>query len=112
MREIVEEEKRTVTLDLAFVELYNVLWKRVYLLGDKLDVERLTAPAGLFTSIVGVRTTHVYLRDALDIGLREGLPIYDSLFIALARSESDLLVTSDKRQSEIGAKYVRVIYVE
>ena len=40
MREIVEKEKRTVTLDSAFVELYNVLWKRMYLLRDKLDVER------------------------------------------------------------------------
>ena len=111
VREILEGEKRTVTLDLAFVELYNVLWKRVYLLRDQLDVERLTASAGLFTSIVEVKTAHAYLRDALDIGLREGLPVYDSLFIALARSEGDLLVTSDKRQYEVGTKYVKVIYV-
>ena len=112
MREIVEKEKRIVTLDLAFVELYNVLWKRTYLQRDELDVERLTASADLFISIVEVRTAYAYLKDALDIGLREGLPVYDSLFIALAKSEGDLLVTSDRRQSEVGAKYVRVIYVE
>ena len=56
MREIVEKEKRIVTLDLAFVELYNVLWKRTYLQRDELDVERLTASADLFISIVEVRT--------------------------------------------------------
>mgnify|MGYP001770675104 CR=1 FL=1 len=84
MREIVEKEKRIVTLNLAFVELYNVLWKRMYLLRDKLDAKRLTASADLFICIVEVRTANTYLKDALDIGLREGLPVYDSLFIALA----------------------------
>ena len=71
MREIIEKEKRIVTLDLAFVEPYNVLWKRMYLQRDKLDVERLTASAGLFISIVEVKTAYTYLKDALDIGLRE-----------------------------------------
>ena len=84
MREIIEKEKRIVTLDLAFVELYNVLWKRMYLQRDELDVERLTASADLFISLVEVKTAYMYLKNALDIGLRKGLPVYDSLFIALA----------------------------
>ena len=79
VREIVEKEKRIVTLDLAFVELYNVLWKRMYLLRDKLNAEKLTASADLFISIVEVKTAYTYLKDALDIGLREDLPVYDSL---------------------------------
>ena len=56
-----------------------------------------------------VKTAYAYLRDALLKGRTPGLRL--SLH-SVSKTEGDLLVTSDKRQSEVGTKYVRVIYVE
>ena len=42
-----------------------------------------------------------YLREALKISLRYGITVYDSLFIAQARSLNVKLITSDRKQVEV-----------
>jgi predicted nucleic acid-binding protein len=62
----------------------------------------------LFINLLEIKNSKNYLNDALRISLKEGLLIYDSLFIALASSLKDELLSSDRKQVNVGIKYVKV----
>ena len=51
------------------------------------------------------------MRRALEISVKEKLPIYDSLYIALAESKGSELVTGDRKQFEVAVKYVKAKYI-
>lgn len=46
------------------------------------------------------------LQRAVEISVREGIPVYDSLYIALAETKGSKLVTADRKQYEVAKKYV------
>ncbi|BCU68009.1 toxin VapC [Sulfolobales archaeon HS-7] len=112
VEERIEKENKIISLDLAIIELYNILWKKVYLLRGKVDLEKLVASIDLFTSVVEIKESGSYVKEALNISVKEGLSLYDSLFIALAKAMNDELLSSDKRQSDVGVKYIKVTYIE
>ncbi|MEJ2776019.1 hypothetical protein WIW90_07315 [Sulfolobaceae archaeon RB850M] len=47
----------------------------------------------------------------MEISVKEKLPIYDTLYIALAERKSGEKVTRDKKQFEIASKYVKAKYL-
>ena len=43
----------------------------------------------------------------MEISLKEKIPIYDSLYIALAEDKGEKLITGDKKQYDVAIKYVK-----
>ena len=90
-----------ITLDLSIKEVANALWKKI-LIGE---INEDLAIKILYDLLKGETIIIVnqdeYLIEAFKIANRNKITIYDSLFIALAKSKDLELVTSDKRQYEI-----------
>jgi predicted nucleic acid-binding protein len=84
--------------DFCKAECVNVLWKQVRFQGMAESVAE-----GLIADLMALPlrhyiVDHIYV-DALKIGLRYQLAIYDSVYIALAKQLAYPLVTIDQRQS-------------
>lgn len=89
-----------ITVDLALKELCNALWKRV--MRKELD-ESLAIK--LMNTILTRRIVRIYpqeplLVETLKLSTNISLPIYDVIYIVLARKLKSELITSDKEQAE------------
>jgi predicted nucleic acid-binding protein len=84
--------------EFCVVECVNVFWKRVRFDGMPPDVARQLI-SGLTALPMTLMQVSSVLSYALDIGLSRQLPIYDSVYIALAESLNCPLITVDQRQS-------------
>jgi predicted nucleic acid-binding protein len=95
------------TVSLAVKEAANAIWKRAILLKDINSgqaTELLRDLNDISRMLIRVETQRQYLVEAMRIALKHRIPIYDSLFIAQAKSKGAALVTSDKRQYAIALK--------
>ncbi|ASJ08500.1 nucleotide-binding protein [Thermococcus siculi] len=104
-------------VDMLTLETTNVIWKymRKYRLITK--EQALGLYEGMMRlvkeEVITVEPSGKYLKDALEIAMKYGLPIYDSLFLAQAKGLGAKLVTSDKRQGEIARKMgLEAVYIE
>jgi len=99
--EEVEEHIREgcVTVDLAVKETANALVKKM--LKNEVDPETAKEILDHIPRIVKVKPQQEHLSKALEIAAKHGLPIYDTIFIALSGSMDASLLTSDERQAEI-----------
>jgi predicted nucleic acid-binding protein len=93
-----------ITLDLSVKEVANALWKKVI-------KEEITE--NLVIKIVSdlikkeailIVNQEEYIIEALRMSIRDKIPIYDSLFIALAKTNKLDLITSDNKQYETAVK--------
>ena len=93
-----------ITLDLSIKEVANALWKKIVIgeMNDDLAIKILYDL--LKSEAIIIVNQDDYLVEALKIANRNKITIYDSLFIALAKSKNLDLVTSDKKQYEITKK--------
>ncbi|MFZ8801340.1 MAG: type II toxin-antitoxin system VapC family toxin [Candidatus Nanopusillus sp.] len=90
-----------ITLDLSIKEVANALWKKV-LKGDlNEDIAIKILSDLLKREAMIIVNQDEYLIEAFKIANRNKITIYDSLFIALAKSKNLGLVTSDIKQYEI-----------
>jgi Predicted nucleic acid-binding protein, contains PIN domain len=99
------------TLDLALVEVSNAIWKKTVLLGMMKYEDStiaLKAVKELLPQLLVVHKSVDYLQRAMEISLKEKLPIYDSLYIALAEDKGEKLITEDEKQYDVAIKYVKV----
>jgi predicted nucleic acid-binding protein len=106
---ITELLKDSETLDLALVEVSNVIWKKVVLTNEITlqDANKaIMIIKEYLPQLLTVNKSVKLLERAIDISIREKLTIYDSLYIALAESKRSKLLTSDKKQYEVARKYV------
>lgn len=71
----------------------------------------LTALYEFLPQLLIINNSLNYIRRAMEISVKEKLPIYDTLYIALAESKSGEKVTRDKKQFEIASKYVKAKYI-
>jgi predicted nucleic acid-binding protein len=99
--------KRPYTLELAVKEVVNAIWKRVTLIKD-INVEKafvlLSDLLELKKRLLVVEPQDWYLSQALEISIKEEIPVYDSLFIAQAVAKQATLATSDRRQCQVAEK--------
>jgi len=99
------------TLDIALAEALNAIWKHAYLVKD-LGVEAAWKAASdlveLFLKLSVVPTATLY-REALKAALATGLTVYDSLYIAAAKSLKKVLYTFDR---EIAKRAGRLVSIE
>jgi len=95
------------TLNLAFYELGNAVWKQVHLHKALTQEEGGEALAAL-TEVYGqMRELHV--EDAssiLNIAVEEGLTYYDASYIHAAIKNDAVLVTDDRKLHTAASKYV------
>lgn len=99
------------TLDLALVEVSNAIWKKTVLQGMMKyedSIIALNAVKELLPQLLVVHKSVDFLQRAMEISLKEKIPIYDSLYIALAEDKGEKLITGDKKQYDVAIKYVKV----
>jgi Predicted nucleic acid-binding protein, contains PIN domain len=99
------------TLDLALVEVSNAIWKKTVLLGMMKyedSIIALKAVKELLPQLLVVHKSVDFLQRAMEISLKEKIPVYDSLYIALAEDKGEKLITGDKKQHDVAIKYVKV----
>ncbi|MFP3256716.1 MAG: type II toxin-antitoxin system VapC family toxin [Candidatus Nanopusillus acidilobi] len=90
-----------ITLDLSIKEVANALWKKILIGEMKEDIAIKILSDLLKREAMIIVNQDEYLIEAFKIANRNKITIYDSLFIALAKSKNLELVTSDKKQYEI-----------
>jgi len=100
--------------DLVFPEVGNILWKKVRR-GDLTDVQAREIGRLVVVAPLEIHPSSPLLEAALEIALRTGRTVYDSLYAAMAVQLDCRLVTADEKLynalkgSPLG---VRVLWVE
>jgi len=97
-------EGGSITLDLAFKEAFNAIWKRVVMDGLEEDYASKVLASFLKSELVKRVDQERFLREAFAIAVRGKITVYDSLFIALARETGMPLLTSDAKQARAAEK--------
>ncbi|ASJ15966.1 PIN domain-containing protein [Thermococcus chitonophagus] len=95
------------TLDYAYVEGMNAIWKAVRWreLTREQGRMKITVLRMMKSSITTYRTEDFFER-GLEIALDEGIAVYDAFYIALAESLDAKLVTADEKQYKAAKNYV------
>lgn len=98
------------TLNLAFYELGNAVWKHVYI-HKTITMDEANI---VLDSLIEVfkRLKKLEVEDALEIlkiAVKEGLTYYDASYIYTAMKNNLTLVTDDQQLYEISKKYVKTI---
>jgi len=95
------------TLNLAFYELGNAVWKQVYLHKTLTQEEGGIALAALTDAYEQMR--ELFVEDAssiLNIAIGEGLTYYDASYVHAAIKNEAILVTDDRKLRTTASKYV------
>jgi len=92
-------------VDLLIIETADAIWKyveRFKRIDEDQGLNLLERVMKLVEEdVLRLEPVSSYLREALKISLRYGITIYDSLFIAQAKSLNVKLITSDRKQVEV-----------
>ncbi len=92
---------RKATVDLAYAEVGNVLWKHVKI--GRIPVEEVAKRVELLVMMIGtskVFKTKELLPDAVKLAVNYGVTVYDALFVSLALKLNAELVTTDSKLYE------------
>lgn len=89
---------RKATLDLAFAEAGNVIWKHVKM--GRIVAEDAANRTGLLRRLIN--TSKIFkaeeiLEEAVKLAVDHDVTVYDALFITLAMKLEDRLVTTDRK---------------
>jgi predicted nucleic acid-binding protein len=104
----IAESHDCTTVDLAYVEVANVAWKRVRYAGQDPEIVR----SGLADAQAFIRETCNVLPApdlmpvAYDLACSHGITVYDALFLAAAVRCGTCLVTGDGRLHDAAKKVV------
>ncbi|MDI9633252.1 MAG: type II toxin-antitoxin system VapC family toxin [Methanolinea sp.] len=94
--------EKLITLDLAFAEVANVVWKNVITSGEQEEVafRALHGCMDFIGIACEVMSAAYLLEDAFRIALSERLTVYDALYLAASRRSGAPLFTMDRVLSE------------
>jgi predicted nucleic acid-binding protein len=95
------------TLNLAFYELGNAVWKQVHV-RKVITVNEANVLLDLFAQVFGMlrKPEPEEGSEVLKIAMKENLTYYDAAYISTALKNGLALVTDDERLCKIGKKYV------
>ncbi len=92
---------RKVTLDLAFAEAGNVIWKHVKMGRiEAKDAINITKTLEKLINTSKVCESKDFLVEAVELAIKYDITVYDALFVSLARKLNDKLVTTDRKLRE------------
>ncbi|KCZ73090.1 putative nucleic acid-binding protein, contains PIN domain [Candidatus Methanoperedens nitroreducens] len=96
------ENYSLITLDLAYVEVANVAWKRVVFFNEpgELMLKALKNSRDFISGACKVIASRELLDRAFKIAVSDKITIYDSLFIAASEREKVPLLTTDGKLHE------------
>ncbi len=114
-REIEKYLINAMSVDHVVKEVSNAIWK-AYIRGF-ITIKDVEKKLHALMKLIGINIVLVneleLLEKAVEIAIEERIPVYDSLYIALAEKERKPLITSDKKQATIYEKRGGVIhYIE
>lgn len=97
------------TLNLAYYELGNAVWKQVYIYG-KLNFEKaklvLKTLIEIFNRMEKINEENAI--EILDRAVKDGLTYYDAAYLQTAINKNLTLVTDDEKLYRISKKYINV----
>ncbi len=100
IRSAVSEADYVTAPDLFVSEVANALWK--YVRADVLTGEHADQAAATTLQFIDhFESSQILQREALAVAHAYGHPVYDTLYAVLARRNSAVLVTKDKRLREL-----------
>ncbi|MBE9593074.1 MAG: type II toxin-antitoxin system VapC family toxin [Proteobacteria bacterium] len=91
--------QRSATLDLAFAESANVIWKHIYLL-KRIPSKEVDMRAEMLVKLIKYSKIYLssdFLPEAAAIAVKCGITVYDSLFITLAKTLDVKFATTDEK---------------
>ena len=105
VEKIVAKASELLTVDLAIAEVTNAAWKRVFIFSESQKVVRdaLENAINFILNVCHVFSSVELYKDAFEDSLKLKIPVYDTLFLSLARRLKCGLVTLDK-------KFIKKIY--
>ncbi len=109
-------KNKLITIDFAYIETANVLWKHTYLLKRIPKNTYKTLKASIEPLISNSATT-IYtfkelLQEALDNAIDLGITVYDSAYITLAIKNQYKLASFDKQlQQKLKSKNLNIIHI-
>ncbi len=93
-------KEENVTVELAFIEVANALWKHTYVL-KRIPEDKYLILKGsiksLISSVAKICGSIEILEEAVDNAIRFGVSVYDSLYLTLALNRGGKLITLDER---------------
>ena len=109
MRDTLEGGYRLLTVDLAFFEVANALWRACTLRG-LIDEEAvyLSLDSLYGLPLEPLRQERDLMRRAAEISLESGLSVYDSIYVSVAERERAFIFTLDEKQGRVAERYVHV----
>lgn len=105
--EFIRVNKPIYSVGLIIKEVANALWKYVkrQVISDYIARELLNAVIELVdTGVIVLEPEEQYMSDAFMISLRNGITVYDSLYIAQALKRGGTLLTSDREQASVARR--------
>ena len=98
------------TIDLAFYELGNAVWKQVNLYQTlSMDEAKIALDALLSVFDKMHKIQEFEPLNILEIAVTEGLSYYDAAYLQAAMDKKMTLVTDDKKLKQVGDKYVNTV---
>jgi len=87
------------TVDIAFVEVGSVAWKSVLIFKEKIETsfEALKQAIDFIQDNCDVVSSRELLSKAFELGTKNNIQIYDSLFLILAKQLRAKVLTTDER---------------
>ncbi len=101
------------TADLAIAEALNAIWKHAVLLKD-IGIEEAKSAASDLVALcrrLEIVATLDAWEECLELALKEGVTVYDALYVAAAKARSAELYTADSRLYEVARAHVSVVLV-
>ena len=94
------------TIDLVVKEVANSIWKAYSrgLIDEKSATKKFSALLSLIKVNLVLWDQSEIIADAFEISMRNNLPIYDTLYIALAKKLNATLITLDRKQYNVAIK--------
>ena len=103
MGKAIEEAEWVLAPDLFVAELSNVLWKCHALAGMEAEECATRTEAGILLVDDFVPSGELW-REALAEAAKSGHPVYDLLYLVVARRNGAALATCDRRRRELAKK--------
>jgi len=104
----------TMSVDHIVKEFYNTVWKAVYvkkILSQEDAIKIINIFKRYCEKNMILEPENKYIDEALDIALRHGITVYDSLYLALAQHNNKPLLTLDTKQKN-AAKRLGIEVIE
>jgi predicted nucleic acid-binding protein len=98
------------TIDLAFYELGNAVWKQVHLYRTlSMDEAKIALDALVSVFDKMRKIQELEPLSTLVIAVTEGLSYHDAAYLQAAVDKKMILVTDDKTLRQVGGKYVNTV---